>query len=88
MDIVRVQIQMEGRRRLEGKPGRATGAFSALLKIWKESGFRGLWRGWAPNAQRGALINLGDMTTYDSAKRFFIQNTNMKDGTGVHVLSR
>jgi len=87
MDLVKVQLQMEGRRSLEGQPPRVNGVFKALCKIWKEAGFRGLWRGWAPNVQRGALVNLGDLTTYDSAKRFLLQNTNMLDGTGLHVLS-
>lgn len=88
MDLVKVQLQMEGRLRLEGKPPRVKGVFEALTKIWKEGGIRGLWRGWVPNVQRGALVNLGDLTTYDSAKRFLLRNTNMKDGTGVHILSR
>lgn len=88
MDLVKVQLQMEGRRRLEGKPPRVKGVFEALYKIYKEAGIRGLWRGWAPNVQRGALVNLGDLTTYDSAKHLLLQNTTMKDGTGVHILSR
>jgi len=87
MDLVKVQLQMEGRRSLEGKPPRVKGVFEALFRIWKEAGIRGLWRGWAPNVQRGALVNLGDLTTYDSAKRFLLQNTSVKDGTGLHVLS-
>jgi len=88
MDLVKVQLQMEGRRRLEGKPPRVKGVLEALTKIWKEGGIRGLWRGWVPNVQRGALVNLGDLTTYDSAKRFLLRNTTMKDGTSVHILSR
>lgn len=88
MDLVKVQLQMEGRLRLEGKPPRVKGVFQALYKIWMEAGIRGLWRGWAPNVQRGALVNLGDLTTYDSAKRFLLQNTKMEDGTGLHILSR
>lgn len=83
-----MQLQMEGRRKLEGKPPRVKGVLEAVLKIHKEAGIRGLWRGWAPNVQRGALVNLGDLTTYDSAKRFLLQNTSMQDGTGLHVLSR
>jgi solute carrier family 25 uncoupling protein 27 len=88
MDLVKVQLQMEGRRRLEGKPPRVKGVFEALSKIVKEGGIRGLWRGWVPNVQRGALVNLGDLTTYDSAKRFLLRNTKMQDGTSVHILSR
>ena len=28
----------------------------------------GLWRGCWPNVQRAALVNLGDLSTYDSVK--------------------
>lgn len=88
MDIVKVQLQMEGRRRLEGKDARVKGVGEALRRIWGEGGLRGLWRGWVPNVQRGALVNLGDLTTYDSAKRFLLRNTNMQDGTSIHIMSR
>lgn len=33
----------------------------AFQIIVKESGMRGLWRGWLPNVQRAALVNLGGM---------------------------
>ncbi|XP_014674007.1 PREDICTED: mitochondrial uncoupling protein 4-like [Priapulus caudatus] len=58
-DLVKVQMQMEGRRRLEGKPLRVKGVADALKNIVRESGVRGLWKGWAPNVQRAALVNLG-----------------------------
>lgn len=88
MDLVKVQLQMEGRRRLEGKPVRVRNAAQALISIYKEAGIRGLWKGWVPNVQRGALVNLGDLTTYDTVKRFILKNTNMEDNYVVHILSR
>jgi len=88
MDLVKVQLQMEGRRRLEGKPVRVRSAAQALAAIYKESGIRGLWKGWVPNVQRGALVNLGDLTTYDTAKRFLLKNTKLEDNYLVHSLSR
>ena len=33
----------------------------AFTKIVKEGGIRGLWKGWVPNVQRAALVNLGGM---------------------------
>ena len=88
MDLVKVQLQMEGRRRLEGKPVRVRSVAQALVTIYKEGGVRGLWKGWVPNVQRGALVNLGDLTTYDTAKRFLLKNTKMDDNYVVHILSR
>ncbi|CAB4013745.1 mitochondrial uncoupling 4-like, partial [Paramuricea clavata] len=58
-DLVKVQMQMEGRRILEGKPPRYRGTAHAFSSIVKQSGVRGLWKGWLPNVQRAALVNLG-----------------------------
>ena len=64
-DLIKTQIQMEGRRRLLGKPPRVEGMVDALNKIVAQAGVRGLWRGCWPNVQRAALVNLGDLSTYD-----------------------
>lgn len=58
-DLVKVQLQTEGRRRLEGKPPRVKGTAHAFQKIMREGGIRGLWKGWVPNVQRAALVNMG-----------------------------
>jgi solute carrier family 25 uncoupling protein 27 len=65
-DLVKVQIQMEGRRRLMGEPPRVLSASHAFREIVKRGGLAGLWKGSIPNVQRAALVNLGDLTTYDS----------------------
>jgi solute carrier family 25 uncoupling protein 27 len=88
MDLVKVQLQMEGRRRLEGKAPRVKNAFQALSKIYGEGGVRGLWKGWVPNVQRGALVNLGDLTTYDTVKHLLLKKAQMEDTIVVHILSR
>lgn len=33
--------------------------------IVREGGFRGMWKGWVPNVQRAALVNLGGLCTDD-----------------------
>ncbi|XP_062858085.1 mitochondrial uncoupling protein 4 isoform X2 [Trichomycterus rosablanca] len=86
-DLVKVQMQMEGRRRLEGKPPRVYGVYHAFVKIASEGGIRGLWAGWVPNVQRAALVNLGDLTTYDSVKHFLLKNTSIKDNCLCHGLA-
>lgn len=86
-DLVKTQIQMEGKRRLLGKEPRVHGMMDALRKILAESGFRGLWRGCWPNVQRAALVNLGDLSTYDSVKRAILDNTRLKDNSLTHCLS-
>ncbi|GLH04718.1 Mitochondrial uncoupling protein 4C [Gryllus bimaculatus] len=86
-DLVKVHVQMEGRRRLLGQPPRVRGAWHAFRKIVAEGGVRGLWKGSIPNVQRAALVNLGDLTTYDSAKRFILTHTALPDSHLTHMLS-
>ncbi|XP_078069019.1 mitochondrial uncoupling protein 4 isoform X2 [Mustelus asterias] len=87
-DLVKIQMQMEGKRRLEGKPPRVHGIIHAFVKIVSEGGIRGLWAGWIPNVQRAALVSLGDLTTYDTVKQFLLRNTTLKDNSLCHGLSR
>lgn len=58
-DLVKVQCQMEGKRRLMGLKPRVHGAGDALKKIIMRGGVKSLWKGSVPNVQRAALVNLG-----------------------------
>ena len=53
----------------------------------QQAGVTGLWRGCWPNVWRAALVNLGDLSTYDSVKRGILDNTNMEDNTVTHTMS-
>ncbi|XP_029451923.1 mitochondrial uncoupling protein 4 isoform X2 [Rhinatrema bivittatum] len=86
-DLVKVQMQMEGRRRLEGKPPRVRGVYHAFLMILSEGGVRGLWAGWVPNVQRAALVNLGDLTTYDSVKHILLRKIGLQDNILCHSIA-
>lgn len=44
-DLLKVHIQMEGKRRLMGEPPRVKGLYDAFIKIVQSSGLRGLWKG-------------------------------------------
>lgn len=86
-DLIKVQMQMEGRRRLEGKPPRVTSAGHAFMKIMSEGGIRGLWKGWVPNVQRAALVNMGDLATYDTSKQFILAHSKLEDNYVTHTLA-
>ncbi|OCT81334.1 solute carrier family 25 member 27 L homeolog isoform X1 [Xenopus laevis] len=86
-DLVKVQMQMEGKRRLEGKPPRVRGVYHAFVTIVSKGGIRGLWAGWVPNVQRAALVNMGDLTMYDTAKHFLLRNTPLTDNSLCHTIS-
>lgn len=86
-DLVKVQIQMEGKRKVMGLPPRYRGANHAFQEIIRRGGVRGLWKGSLPNVQRAAFVNLGDLTTYDLAKRYILRKTGWPDCPTVHTLS-
>jgi len=86
-DLVKTQIQMEGRRRLLGYEPRVDGTMDALRKIVAQGGVLGLWRGCWPNVQRAALVNLGDLSTYDSVKAALLENTHLEDNSTTHCMS-
>ncbi|CAH1116004.1 unnamed protein product [Phaedon cochleariae] len=86
-DLMKVQLQMEGKRRLLGLPPRVLGITDAFQKVWNANGVAGLWKGWVPNVQRAALVNLGDLTTYDLSKRFIQRKTGLADKLPLHVLA-
>ncbi|KAJ6216471.1 hypothetical protein RDWZM_007628 [Blomia tropicalis] len=86
-DLVKVQVQMEGRRRLQGLEPRVRNARHAFARIYMEGGVRGLWKGWMPNVQRAAFVNLGDLATYDTAKHLILKHTNLNDNFFTHAFS-
>ncbi|XP_062705662.1 mitochondrial uncoupling protein 4 isoform X2 [Aedes albopictus] len=86
-DLVKVHIQMEGKRRLMGMEPRVHGAAHAFREIVSRGGITGLWKGSVPNVQRAALVNLGDLTTYDTVKRFVMKKTGLPDCHLVHIIS-
>ncbi|XP_023714251.1 mitochondrial uncoupling protein 4 isoform X2 [Cryptotermes secundus] len=61
--------------------------WDAFSQILARGGVRGLWKGSIPNVQRAALVNLGDLTTYDTAKRFILTHTSLTDNHFTHILS-
>lgn len=86
-DLVKVQVQMEGKRRLMGLEPRVHSAAHAFMEIVRRGGVKGLWKGSIPNVQRAALVNLGDLTTYDNVKRIILTRTGLPDSHTVHILS-
>ena len=60
----------------------------AFTTIVHQQGILGLWRGSLPAVQRAALVNLGELTTYDYAKRAVLSSgVTRGDNVGAHALS-
>ncbi|CAE8675948.1 unnamed protein product [Polarella glacialis] len=58
-----------------------------IRDILREEGPRGFYRGLVPNVQRAALVNLGELATYDQAKGMILESSSLQDGVAVHTLS-
>lgn len=70
-----------------GLEPRVHNATHALKRIVARGGVKGLWKGSIPNVYRAALVNLGDLTTYDWAKRTIMVKTNLPDCHTVHIMA-
>jgi len=76
-DLIKVRMQSDGRLVAAGemKAPRYTGLMDAFTKIRASEGIAGFYAGCTPAIQRAALVNLGELTTYDSAKKSIVLYT-------------
>mmetsp|Transcript_101162 Transcript_101162/g.284146 ORF Transcript_101162/g.284146 Transcript_101162/m.284146 type:complete len:312 (+) Transcript_101162:77-1012(+) len=86
-DLVKVRMMGDGRLVAAGKldKPRYTGLVHAFQTIYRAEGWRGMYAGCGPAIQRAALVNLGELTTYDTAKGYFV--TVLGDNIGCHLCS-
>jgi solute carrier family 25 uncoupling protein 27 len=84
-DLVKVQMQIDGKRVLQGEPLRYKGTLDAYAQIWQRGGLRGMFQGWIPSCQRSALVQLGDLAAYDAAKQRIV--VHVGDNMLCHALS-
>merc|ERR1719204_2732816 len=80
-------IRMSAYEEIRNNLQRQKDGFALWKKIIAQGGVRSLWRGCLPNVQRAALVNLGDLSTYDTVKRMILKNTSLKDNSITHCLS-
>lgn len=76
-DLIKVRMQSDGRLVAAGKleAPRYNGLMDAFTKIRAAEGIGGFYAGCTPAIQRAALVNLGELTTYDSAKKTIVAYT-------------
>ncbi|KAH8263014.1 hypothetical protein KR044_003047, partial [Drosophila immigrans] len=79
VDLIKIQMQMDGKRRLMGEPARVKNVFQAFSSIYSVGGIPGLWKGTVINATRAALVTLGDLSAYDLSKRQLMTLLNSPD---------
>ncbi|EDW63535.1 mitochondrial uncoupling protein 4C [Drosophila virilis] len=86
-DIVKVRMQMEGRRLLMGMEPRTTNFVSDLAEIYRKSGVVGMWRGVGPSCTRACLMTAGDVGAYDLCKRNLKKYLGMEEGIPLRFAS-
>merc|ERR1712110_157281 len=86
-DLIKVRMQSDGRLVAAGKldKTRYSGLFDAFFKIKAAEGVRGFYVGCWPAIQRAALVNLGELTAYDTAKKAIVVHTG--DNLVCHLCS-
>ncbi|GMT18639.1 hypothetical protein PFISCL1PPCAC_9936, partial [Pristionchus fissidentatus] len=85
MDLVKVQIQL---RHVSNSAEYAGNTVSIVSAIIRKHGVAELWRGWIPNVQRAALLNMADIACYDFSKRALLSsNLGLTDSTPTHLIA-
>lgn len=79
-DIVKVRMQMDGRRKAMGLEPRGTSCMQEMRNIYQQGGVRGMWRGVAPSCTRACLMTAGDVGSYDVCKRGLKKYLHLEEG--------
>jgi len=88
-DVIKVRMQADGRLVASGKltQPRYTGLAQAFGCILREEGLRGLYKGATPAVQRAAMVNLGELATYDQSKEMVLASGVAKEGIITHTIA-
>ncbi len=71
-DLVKVRMQAHGSGVAGSGAPRYAGVLQALRAIAAAEGAAGLWRGWAPTAQRAALVAAAELAGYEALKEALV----------------
>ncbi|NWH64259.1 UCP3 protein, partial [Geococcyx californianus] len=84
-DVVKVRFQANGA--LPDSSRRYSGTVDAYRTIAREEGIRGLWKGTMPNIARNAIVNCGELVTYDLIKDVLLRAQLMTDNVPCHFVA-
>lgn len=59
-------------------------AVDGMVRMAREEGPAGFFRGWLPNSSRAAVMTAGQLASYDLCKRLLLKYTPMGDTTATH----
>ena len=86
-DVVKVRMQADGRLKAIGQAPRYSGTLDAFVRIPREEGFGGFFKGLAPSIQRAAIINGCGIASYDATKQLVLRLTGRTEGLGPQALA-
>ncbi|XP_030383833.1 mitochondrial uncoupling protein 4C-like [Scaptodrosophila lebanonensis] len=86
LDLIKLQMQMESRRRLLGLPPRAINIIQSAKFIHSTGGIRSLWRGFTPNVIRVSLYSAGGIACYDISKQQMMKLLQSEDNLLIQFL--
>ncbi|CAL1544427.1 unnamed protein product [Lymnaea stagnalis] len=81
-DVLKVRMQARGT-----KTSGYDNLLCSFIKIYKEEGIAGLWRGVGPTAQRAAIVAGVELPVYDIAKKHIILSGYLGDTKETHFLA-
>ncbi|KAL8191320.1 UNVERIFIED_CONTAM: Mitochondrial uncoupling protein 3 [Gekko kuhli] len=84
-DVVKVRFQAH--IRVVGGPKKYNGTVDAYRTIAREEGVKGLWKGTLPNITRNAIVNCGELVTYDLIKEALLKYHLMTDNFPCHFVA-
>jgi solute carrier family 25 protein 14/30 len=79
-EVLKVRMQVGSRLLM------SQSMFSSFYDIYKKEGFKGLYRGMGPNAQRAAVVVGVELSIYDWIKQKLLRAELVKDTIGTHFL--
>lgn len=85
-DVVKVRLQADGRLKALGQNPRYSGTLNALLRIPKEEGIGGFYKGLGPSIGRAAVINGCGIASYDWTKVQVLRLTGQEKGLVPQVI--
>lgn len=83
-DLVKVQMITDARVNAVPK---FRGVADCFRQLYASNGLLGMWKGVGPNVARAMAVNMGELATYDSAKRQILKTTGLPDSLPVHTMS-
>ncbi|PWA49320.1 Mitochondrial brown fat uncoupling protein [Artemisia annua] len=85
-DLVKVLIQAEGKL-APCVPRHDSSALNAYSTIVRQDGVRALWTGLGPNVAHNAMMNAGELESYDQVKQTMLKIPGFTNNVLTHLLS-